>query len=70
MVRASKESLNGPLFQSVREALPRPSTHDFNTPTAGLEKDNSMLMQPAEAISAEDHPNMPPLNPKTNFRYA
>lgn len=70
VVRASKESLNGPTFQSVREAMPKPSTQEFNTPTAGLE--NSFSVPEAslcEPVKIEQGPNMPPLNPKTNFRY-
>ena len=46
--------------------MPKPG-QDFNTPTAGVEKDESMVMP--EAVRNEICPNMPPLNPKTNFRY-
>ena len=65
-VRASKESFSGPMFQSVGESMPKPS-QEFNTPTAGVEKDESMVMP--EPVSNEIGPNMPPLNPRTNFRY-
>ena len=69
-MRASKESFSGPMFQSMHESMPQPGRKDsFNTPTAGVEKDESMTMPPPEPISNEVCPNMPPLNPKTNFRY-
>ena len=67
VLRASKESFSGPMFQSVHESMPKPS-QEFNTPTAGVEKDESMMIM-TEAVSNEICPNMPPLNPKTNFRY-
>lgn len=54
------------MFQSVRESMPKPSL-EFQTPTVGIEKDQSEVL--SEAVKAEDFPNMPALNPKTNFRY-
>lgn len=71
VMRASKESFNGPMFQSVRDSMPKPS-QEFNTPTAGIEKDESIIsasLQGGEVVRNETGPNMPPLNPKTNFRY-
>ena len=44
MLRASKESLNGPTFQSVHESMPQPGQEAFNTPTVGVEKDESLIM--------------------------
>ena len=46
--------------------MPKPGK-DFTTPTVGSDKFETMLTP--EPIRNEEHPNMPVLNPKTNFRY-
>ena len=76
-VRGSKDSLSGPMFQSVRESSLPKAEREFHTPTTdGIERAdestvNAILGGPAagETIKNEETPNMPTLNPKTNFRY-
>ena len=71
LMRASKESFNGLVFQSMREsALPRPSVNEeLPTPPLMTEEREESTILP-EPVNAESNPNMPVLNPKTNFRYS
>ena len=48
--------------------MPQPGLEFLSTPTAGFEKDESSLLMP-EPVKAEMNPNLPALNPRTNFRY-
>ena len=73
-MRASKDSFNGLMYQSMQSmresALPRPSVNE-ELPTPPLmteERDQSTILP--EPVNAESNPNMPVLNPKTNFRYS